>query len=80
MKRIAEEFIGEFEKRYGHLECSVLRDKYRDPVIGCETTVRMAARVLEEIIQKYRREITYRGKWVFHKTLDAMHRKALAVN
>ena len=62
MKRIAEEFIGEFEKRYGHLECSVLRDKYRDPVIGCETTVRMAARVLEEIIQKYRREITYAGK------------------
>ncbi len=47
MKRIAEEFIAEFEKRYGHLECSVLRDKYRDPVIGCETTVRMAARVLE---------------------------------
>jgi len=62
MKQIAEEFLEEFEKRYGHLECSVLRDKYRDPLVGCETTVRMAARVLEKLIEKYSAEITYDGK------------------
>ncbi|MGC9322318.1 MAG: C-GCAxxG-C-C family (seleno)protein [Kosmotogaceae bacterium] len=59
MKRITEEFLEEFEKKYGHLECSVLRDKYRDPIIGCETTVRMAAKVLEKLIEKYSGEITY---------------------
>lgn len=62
MKRIAEEFLEEFEKKYGHLECSVLRDEYRDPIIGCETTVRMAARVLEKLIEKYSGEITYGRK------------------
>ncbi len=58
MKRIAEEFLEEFEKRYGHLDCIVLKEKYRDEVIGCEPTVRMAAKVLEEIIVKYEREKT----------------------
>ena len=62
MKRIAEEFLEKFEKRYGHLECSVLRDKYRDPVIGCETTVRMAAELLERLIEKYSGESTYGEK------------------
>ena len=49
---ICAEYVAEFERELGSLECSVLKEKYHNDEERCIKTVSLAAEVLEKYIDK----------------------------
>lgn len=50
MKSLTETFLNRFKIRHGCLDCACLKSKHRLIDKGCEPVVRLAARLLEEVL------------------------------
>jgi C_GCAxxG_C_C family probable redox protein len=51
IKDIEKELIAAFEKEYGTVMCTPIKDKYSHPELKCKSVIIKAAEILEEIIR-----------------------------
>ncbi len=54
---IVKDFIETFTKNYGSIDCDILKELYRSDEDGCTNIILKGGLVLDEIIEKYKKEI-----------------------
>lgn len=52
IKDVEKELIAAFEKEYGTLMCTPIKDKHSHPELRCKSVIVKAAEILEEVIRK----------------------------
>ncbi|MFO7849986.1 MAG: C-GCAxxG-C-C family (seleno)protein [Spirochaetia bacterium] len=57
IKTLTSEFIEEFYRHYGSLECKVLKEKHRTPLGDCKPIILEGAHILQKIIEREGRNI-----------------------
>ncbi|MBE6051226.1 MAG: hypothetical protein E7214_11435 [Clostridium sp.] len=55
VKELTQEFMSEFEKALGTLECDKLKEEYREDEVRCLRMVETAGKILEDIITREKR-------------------------
>lgn len=51
IKEIEKKFIADFEKEFGTLLCTPIKDKYFKPDVHCKSVVTIAAEILENLLK-----------------------------
>ena len=54
LKEIEAEYITKFNDRMGSINCDPLVEKYRDPEKGCDYLIFEAAKIFDELMEKYK--------------------------
>ena len=49
---LCAKLMHEMEAEFGSVQCTPIKDKYRDPVVGCQNVVERAADVLEKLLKE----------------------------
>ena len=57
IKEISEEFLTRFHETFGSLDCVDIKQTHRTEERGCKPVVELAARVLEEVIDRHQGKI-----------------------
>lgn len=52
MKELTKKYIEEFEKKFGSINCSCIKEKHRDEVLGCNPVKLGAAEIFEQVVEK----------------------------
>lgn len=51
VNKARELFMQAFEGHFGSLECEAIKEKFRDPVVGCNPVKEETGRLLQEVFQ-----------------------------
>lgn len=51
VKKARELFMQAFEEHFGSLQCADIKEKFRDPVVGCNPVKEETGRLLQEVFE-----------------------------
>lgn len=54
LKEIEAEYINKFNNKMGNINCDTLVEKYRHPENGCSYLIFEAAKIFDELMEKYK--------------------------
>ncbi|WP_295154949.1 C-GCAxxG-C-C family (seleno)protein [uncultured Brachyspira sp.] len=54
LKEIESEYINKFNNKMGNINCDTLVEKYRHPENGCSYLIFEAAKIFDELMEKYK--------------------------
>ena len=53
LKELEFEFVSRFKELTSHTDCTPLKEEYRDPIDGCDYIIFEAAKIFDDIMQRY---------------------------